>query len=141
MLLHCTKTGPMPVFVPMCCILIILCYFSFYPLPGSSMLVCLGSMTQFDILLLSSLWLFCSPAFAMMELCSVTRESVKVRKQSGESNVKSSWFNNPILLLPCFFLPSFSHPQRVVRVDAVFSLFTLCLPAAQRLPSRSCRWQ
>lgn len=120
----------MPVFVPLCCILIILCHFSFHPLLGSSMPVCLGSMTQFDILL-PSLSLFCSPAFAMMELCSVTQESVKVSKQSRESNVKSSWFNNPIMLLPCFFLPSFSHPQRVVRVDAVFSLFTICLPAAQ----------
>lgn len=68
----------------------------------------------------------------MMELWSVTCESVKVRKQS---NAKSSWLNNGFTLLPCFISPSFSHPQRVVRVDPVFPLFTTWLPG------RSYQWQ
>ena len=105
--------------------------------------ISLGSLPQFDKLFLSSFGLFCHLASAMMELYSVTLESVKVRKQINRSNIRSSWVNNPITLLPClfFFLPSFSHPQRVVRVDSVLSLCALCLPAAQPLTSRSYHWQ
>lgn len=45
--------------------------------------------------------LFSSPAFAMMGLCSVTWESVKVRKQNDESDEKNSFLNNSFILLPC----------------------------------------
>lgn len=72
--------------------------------------------------------LFCSAAFAMMELCSVTQESVKVRVQSGESHAKTFRSDYPVVRFTCFVLPpSSSHPQRVVRVDALFSLPTLSL--------------
>lgn len=128
---------------PLCCISISIHYFSFFFYSLFSLFtISLGSLPQFDKLLLSSFWLSCPLASAMMELYSVTVESVKVRKQINKSNVRCSWVNNPIILLPClFFLPSFSHPQRVVRVDSMLSLCALCFPAAQHLTSRSYHWQ
>lgn len=89
---------------PLCCISISIHYFSFFFYSLFSLFtISLGSLPQFDKLLLSSFWLSCPLASAMMELYSVTVESVKVRKQINKSNVRCSWVNNPIILLPCLF--------------------------------------
>lgn len=83
-------------------------------------------------MLLLYLWLLflfvTTPAFAMMELCSVTWESVKVRKLNNESDVKSFWLNNPIILSRVLF----SYLLSVILSE--WSEWTPCSPC---IPSAS----
>ena len=97
--------------------------------------ISLGSLPQFDKLFLSSFGLFCHLASAMMELYSVTLESVKVRKQINRSNIRSSWVNNPITLLPCLF---FFYLLLVILSEwSEWTPCSPCVPSASLLHSPS----